>query len=101
MRAFRLWLACCFDESSVEFLALALFCCSISSRRDHFDPGVGEVKELNQSLPGYYSGMASMVNKIRHHNAVLANEYRRWMFEERNRKNIILVSVLDPGRATC
>jgi len=66
-----------------------------------FDPGDGEVKVLNQSLPGYYSSMASMVNKIRHHNAVLANEYRRWMFEERNRKNIILVSVLDPGRATC
>ena len=67
----------------------------------NFDPGDGEVKVLNQSLPGYYSSMASMVNKIRHHNAVLANEYRRWMFEERNRKNIILVSALDPGRATC
>jgi len=100
VRAFRLWLACCFDESSVEFLALALFCCSIGSRRDHFDPGVGEVKELNQSLPGYYSGMASMVNKIRQHKALLAKEYRRWIFEEMKRKNIGLCSRSEPGNMT-
>jgi hypothetical protein len=39
-----------------------------------------------------------MVNKIRHHKAVLAKGYRRWIFEERKRKNIGLVSVLDPGQ---
>ncbi|KAG2630839.1 hypothetical protein PVAP13_3KG553000 [Panicum virgatum] len=71
------------DEEEVEFEAITEDY-QLPDPQD-FDPGDGEVKVLNQSLPGYYSSMASMVNKIRHHNAVLANEYRRWMFEERNR----------------
>ena len=65
-----------------------------------FDPGDGEVKVLNQSLPGYYSSMASMVNKIRQHKALLAKEYRRWIFEEMKRKNIGLCSRSEPGNMT-
>ena len=36
-----------------------------------FDSGVGRVRDLNESLPGYYGSLAVMVNKIREYNARL------------------------------